>query len=113
MHALEITTTVEDPADAQRIGEALLASGHVACVKLMGRASSHYWWHGTIEHAEEEILLALTTRAHATEVAQLIASIHPYEAPEIVARDVEVLEPRYAAWLHETLDGRDDAPDGS
>jgi len=108
VRALEITTSVGDPAVARAIAEALLASKHAACVKLVGRACSRYWWQGTIERADEEIVLALTTRAHADAVRTLIEDLHPYEVPEIVARDIEVLEPSYASWLRESLGDEED-----
>lgn len=112
MHAVELRTTVADAADAHVLAEALLATKQAACVKLIPGVSSQYWWHGAREEATEVVVVALTDPAHAHAAATLLRDHHPYHVPEIVAVEVEVLDPAYGAWLTETLEVPGDAATG-
>ena len=93
-----LTTTVATQEDAMKIAEFLLAQKLAACVQLLP-IQSLYSWKGETRR-DAEILLQIKTRtALFDDAMQAIASVHPYETPEIVACDFVTGAPGYFTWM--------------
>lgn len=90
---------------AKRIAEALVEERHAACVNLLPGVQSIYRWKGTIERAEEVVLSIKTTRAQFEPMAARIASLHPYELPEVLAVEVAAGLPAYLDWVVDNTGG--------
>ena len=84
------------PEIARRLLEDRLA----ACVNIIP-ARSLYWWQGSIEDDQEDLLIVKTKRCLLESLEARVREIHPYTVPEIVAvRPVHVLD-TYASWAAE------------
>ncbi|NLF67812.1 MAG: divalent-cation tolerance protein CutA [Candidatus Anammoximicrobium sp.] len=104
MHeTIQVSTTTETKADAERIAAALVAQRLAACVQVAGPISSCYRWQGKIETAEEWLCTAKTTRETYDQVEQAIRGLHPYDEPEIIAVPIVAGSPSYLAWLREQV----------
>ena len=77
--------TVDSPETAQKITDKLLTERKAACVNIIPKVESHYWWQGKIESANELMLIVKTRAALLDELVTLVKSIHPYSVPEIIA----------------------------
>ncbi len=84
---------------ARRIAQALVDERHAACVNLLPGVQSIYRWEGAIERAEEILLSIKTTRAQFEPMTARIASLHPYELPEVLAVEVVAGLPAYLDWI--------------
>jgi periplasmic divalent cation tolerance protein len=84
---------------ARRIAQALVDERHAACVTLLPGVQSIYRWQGAIERADEILLSIKTTRAQFEPMAARIASLHPYELPEVLAVEVAAGLPAYLEWV--------------
>lgn len=93
-----ILCNVPDPAQAASIARALVEERLAACVNVLGACRSVYRWQGAIEEADEVTLLVKTTRASHDACTRRLASLHPYDVPEIVTIAPEAVWPAYAAW---------------
>ena len=91
--------TCPDRATGQRIAEALVAEGLAACVNLLPGVHSVYRWHGAVEHADEVLLLAKTTRARMDALQARLLELHPYELPELLAVEAAGGLPAYLDWV--------------
>ncbi|HSR35624.1 MAG TPA: divalent-cation tolerance protein CutA [Desulfurivibrionaceae bacterium] len=100
---VQIVTTVETAADAERIATALLEQRLAACVQIVGPIASHYWWQGKIEQASEYQCLIKSRHELFAAVEAAIVAIHPYQTPEILATPVVAGGAGYLAWLNTEL----------
>jgi periplasmic divalent cation tolerance protein len=96
---VQVQFAIDDPARADSIVESLLARRLVACGKRQGPVSSRYWWKGTIEAAEEWLVVLETRTELATEVIDAVVAEHPYEVPEVVATEMSHGAPAYLQWI--------------
>lgn len=87
------------------IARAALRNKLVACVNIIPRIESHYWWQGKIESAREVLLLLKTTNSKLAALEQLILSKHPYQTPEFIALQISAVNKTYAHWLVESVTG--------
>ena len=102
---LEVHTTIDTKAGAQKIAAALVSQRLAACVQISGPIVSTYWWQGTIEQAEEWICTAKTRKELYDVLEQTIRTIHPYDVPEILAVDIVSGNTNYLDWVsQETRD---------
>ena len=94
-----VLITVDSPATAQKITDILLAERKAACVNIIPKVESHYWWQGKIEHADELMLIVKTRADLLDELVALVKSIHPYTVPEIIALPVIGGNADYLQWI--------------
>lgn len=70
-----------------------------ACCTLLPGCRSIYRWEGSVEQAEETLLLVKTTGERLSALTNRIAELHSYEVPEILAVPVETGLPAYLKWV--------------
>lgn len=96
----QITTTVEFPEDAERIGSTLVGERLAACVQIDGPIRSIYRWKGVLEDTTEYRLTIKTAAALRDEAMRRVRELHPYELPEIIFIPLESTL-GYANWVRE------------
>ncbi|MEI6315795.1 MAG: divalent-cation tolerance protein CutA [Syntrophus sp. (in: bacteria)] len=100
---LQIITTTEKKAAAERIARVLIEGSLAACVQIVGPITSTYSWKGQIETAEEWQCLIKTRADLFGEVERSIKAIHSYETPEIIAFPIREGSQEYLDWMEEVL----------
>lgn len=98
-------TTLPPEADATAFAEALVAEGLAACVGVGAPMMSVYTWRGAIEKAEERQLIIKTVRLKVPRLKARLASLHPYEIPELLVLPVVDGGEAYLAWVREAAAG--------
>jgi periplasmic divalent cation tolerance protein len=93
-----ITTTVDSPAAALAITNALLLPRLAACVQTTPIQST-FWWNGEMERATEIRLQAKAPEANAEAIMAAIEAVHPYEVPEIIITPILDGHPAYLEWI--------------
>jgi periplasmic divalent cation tolerance protein len=96
--------TCADPAEAERIGRALVGERLVACVNLLPSLRSLYWWQGRVDESVEVILIAKTTTARMEAVVARVKALHSYTVPCVVLLPLVGGNPDYLAWLRGEVD---------
>ncbi len=94
-----VLCTFPDAVQARQIGTALVEMQLAACVNLWPGVESIYRWNGQIEQAAEVLGIFKTTSDAYPALAEALASMHPYEVPEIVALQPVAVADAYLAWL--------------
>ncbi len=97
--------TAPDMKLGRKLARAALAARLVACVNLIPRVESHYWWQGKIEAGAEVLLVMKTTVARLTALERLIVAKHPYDTPEFIALPVDRGNRRYLDWVWNSTKG--------
>lgn len=101
---IQVVTTTDKEADAQRIARSLVETRLAACVQVFGPVLSTYRWQGAIETNREWQCWAKTRRDLFERIEQAIRQIHPYEVPEILAVPILAGSESYLAWLDAETD---------
>jgi periplasmic divalent cation tolerance protein len=92
-----ITTSSEE--EAHKIAESLVNRKKAACVNIMPRVDSLFWWKGKLDSARESLLLVKTKASLFPEIISLVKEIHSYEVPEIIALPIVAGSEDYLKWL--------------
>jgi periplasmic divalent cation tolerance protein len=94
-----VLVTAPDLKITRRLAKAALRARLVACVNLVPRVESHYWWRGKMESGSEVLLVFKTTKRHLPALEKLILAKHPYETPEFLAVSLAAGNARYLKWI--------------
>jgi periplasmic divalent cation tolerance protein len=94
-----VLVTAPDLKTARVLARAILQPRLAACVNIVPRIESHYWWQGRLEHGGEVLLVIKTARRRLAALEKVILAKHPYDTPEIVALPIHAGTPRYLDWL--------------
>jgi len=94
-----VLVTAGSAEEAARLGRALVGERLAACVNVVGPIRSIYRWQGTVEEADEHLLLAKARAADAAAIEARVRALHGYELPEVVALPLRAGSAPYLAWL--------------
>lgn len=100
---LQVFTTMDRSADAEKISKLLVQKRLAACAQVLGPITSTYWWEGKMEQSREFLLLAKTKKRLYEKVEALIIENHPYDVPEVVAVPITHGSERYLKWIDEVV----------
>jgi periplasmic divalent cation tolerance protein len=96
---IQVLTTVENKADAEKIAKNLVEKRIAACVQIIGPLTSYFQWQGKLDSAQEYLCL-IKSRADLFPALEVeIKSMHPYEIPEILATPITNGGKEYLNWL--------------
>jgi len=99
MTVVTVYAIFADPAEAQRIGLAVIEEKLAACVNILAPCRSIYRWEGAIETATETPALFKTTTDKADALIERVKAMHSYSVPAIVVWPIERLSADYAEWV--------------
>ena len=102
MHMVYITASTEK--EAQTIGRALLTNRLAACVNVLGKIQSMYWWKEKIQEAPEFALFAKTSEDKVEALITRVKSLHSAKVPCIVSYPISKGNPEFLEWLTSTLE---------
>jgi periplasmic divalent cation tolerance protein len=94
-----VLSTAGSREEAESIAESLVDLGLAACVNLVTGVTSIYRWQGSIERADEIILIIKTTEPRLAELEAALRKLHSYEVPELLVLTPERGGENYLAWL--------------
>ena len=100
---VEVHVTTPDRDVAMRLARLLVDRSLAACVQVVPGVTSVFVWDGAVEENEEQLLLVKSTADLVGPIRELVHAEHPYDTPEVLAVAVADCDPRYAAWLRETV----------
>jgi periplasmic divalent cation tolerance protein len=91
--------TAPDVKTARRLAKTALTARLGACVNLVPKIESHYWWQGKLETGSEVLLILKTTQARLAALEACILDQHPYDTAEFLAVPLQAGSARYLEWL--------------
>lgn len=103
MSAIIVFCTASTLKEARALSQKLVGEKLAACVSIVPRMESRYWWKGKMEQAGESLLVIKTSTARWLRLAKRIRELHSYTVPEIVALPVVKGNPDYLKWLHGSI----------
>jgi periplasmic divalent cation tolerance protein len=100
---LLVFITVPSLKKGNELAKKLLAKKLAACVNLIPKVESFYWWKGEIEMSEEVLLIVKTMKQKWKKLESFIRANHPYNVPEILGIESLNSSIPYAQWIRESL----------
>ncbi len=97
MLAVLITTTNSEEAD--RLAREIVEQKLAACVQILPKMTSVYFWEGKIQTEPEHLLLIKTVEEKFDALSEFIKTNHSYDVPEIVALKAEHVSADYLTWI--------------
>ena len=94
-----IYVTAASAEEARKIGRTLVAERLAACVNILERMTSFYWWEDKIEEGHEAVLVAKTRADLVPRAIARIKALHGYTCPCIVALPVVGGNPDFLRWI--------------
>jgi len=98
-----ILVTAANKREARKIAKALINNKLAACVNIIGKVESLFWWQGKVDRAFEAILVVKSKKAKMPKVIKLVKSMHSYAVPEIISLPINSGFKRYLGWIDESL----------
>src|SRR3982751_3058130 len=94
-----VYTTYPSIVEAEKAGRALVERQLAACVNILPNMVSIYRWEGTVERADEVVMIIKTRATLAEDVRLAVKEMHSYTTPAILVIPVESVDSGYLGWL--------------
>jgi len=103
MNPVVIFITCANKKEARRIATAVVKNRLAACVNIVDKIESIFWWQDKIERVNEVLLIIKSKKSKLARVMKLVKSMHSYQIPEIIVLPVTGGYKPYLRWLDESL----------
>ena len=102
-NAIVVFTTAPNDEEAHSLAGRIVEQKLAACVQVLPRVTSFYFWEGKLQSEPEHLLLIKTLDEKFDELAEFIRANHSYSVPEIVAVKAEKTSDAYLEWIETIL----------
>ena len=97
-----VLVTCPSRAVGRRLATHLVRARLCACVNLLPRIESIFWWKGTVDRSREVLLLMKTASWRFEALKRAVIKMHPYDLPEVIAVPVSAGYVPYLRWVAST-----------
>ena len=98
-----ILITVSKKEEAKKIAAKLLKEKLAACVNIVDKVESLFWWQGKINKAAESLMMIKSTKAKFGKIVKSVLSVHSYTVPEIIAFPIIAGHKPYLDWIDASI----------
>ncbi|XP_053474639.1 protein CutA homolog [Ictalurus furcatus] len=88
---------------AKDIGRHIMEKRMAACVNILPRTSTMFYWKGEIQDASEILLLVRTRTSMIQQLTDFVNAIHPYQTPEILSFPIQDGSHSYLKWIDDAV----------
>ena len=98
-----ILITCANRREAKKIARDLVGQRLVACVNIVDKIKSIFWWQKRIDSASEVLLIAKSKRSLMSKIIRQVKSLHSYQVPEVIALPIVAGNKDYIDWINESI----------
>ena len=98
-----IFITCANKKQAKLIARHLVAGKLVACVNVLDKIDSIFWWQNRIDSAREVLLIAKSKKLLIQKIINKVKSLHSYRIPEVIALPIVAGNRDYINWINESI----------
>lgn len=94
-----VLITTKNKLEAQKIANSLIKKHLAACVNIIAKIDSWFWWQGKVDKVNEALLIIKTKRNLFGALRKEVKRLHSYTVPEIIALPIAEIDKDYQKWL--------------
>lgn len=98
-----VLTTFPADGDVTAFARTLVDERLAACVNVLPPMESIYRWQGAVEQASERQVIMKTSAARLADLNARIATLHPYDVPELLVVAIAGGGESYLKWVRESV----------
>ena len=98
-----VFVTCANKKEADKVAQALISRKLAACVNIIEKIESLFWWQGKVDRAKEVLLAIKSKKVKFPQIIKLVKSLHSYEVPEIIALPILAGNQAYLRWIDDSL----------
>jgi len=98
-----VLVTAKNKKEAQKIANSLIKHKLAACVNIVDKIDSLFFWGGKIDKARESLLVIKSKKEKLARIIKLVRSLHSYQVPEIIALPIIAGDKPYLRWIDATV----------
>ena len=98
-----IFITAADAEEARQISRLLLERRKAACINIVARVDSLFWWEDKLDSAQESLLIIKTKTSLLPEITDLVKGAHSNAVPEIIALPIIGGNQEYLQWIDDNV----------
>ena len=98
-----VLVTTKDKKEAQIIAAGLIKQKLAACVNIMDKIDSIFFWDAKIDKAREFLLIIKSKKEKLPGIIKSVKLLHSYKVPEIIAIPIIAGEKLYLRWIDAAL----------
>ncbi len=102
MHVV-ILITASNKKEAQKIATGLVKAKLAACVNIVDKIDSLFFWEAKIDRTKESLLVIKSKKEKLPSIIKLVKSLHSYKVPEIIALPIISGSKPYLRWIDASL----------
>ena len=106
MKTFVVISTAGSEKEGWKIAQQLVEAKLAACVNVIPKVNSFFYWEGQICQEQEVILLIKTIQKRLKKIIKEIKRIHSYEVPEVISLQIDTGEEKYLKWINKMLAGK-------
>jgi periplasmic divalent cation tolerance protein len=94
-----IFITAGNKKEAHKIATVLIRQKLAACVNIIEKLNSVFFWESKIARAKESLLIIKSKKDRFQKIIKLVRSMHSYKVPEIIALPIISGYKPYLRWI--------------
>jgi len=98
-----IFITAANIKQARIIARALISKKLAACVSIVDKVESMFWWQGKVDSAKEILLIVKSKTDNLAKIICCVKSLHSYKVPEIISLPIKSGDKPYLRWIDDSL----------
>ena len=99
MEYILVLCTIDDLTKAKEISRIIVEDKLAACVNIIPKISSIYFWNEEVTEDEEYLMLIKTRKNLFEELKFKILKLHPYDTPEVISVKIDEGSKNYRDWI--------------
>jgi len=85
--------------EAKNLAKGIVENRLAACVNIVPKIESYFWWEDKVQYDEEALLIVKTTEVKFADLVAYVREHHPYELPEIIGMPLVAAFPDYIKYV--------------
>jgi periplasmic divalent cation tolerance protein len=94
-----IYITAADKKEALSLGKKIVEEKLAACVNVIDKMESIYFWEGKLRHGKEAVLIVKARESNNEKIIRRVKELHSYSCPAILVLPITDGNKDYLKWL--------------